>query len=40
MKGEFVAVRGEEVLGPFDSYEDTLKNGYDRFGVVAFLVKK
>jgi hypothetical protein len=39
-EGRFVVVRGEQILGPFDRYEDALKNGYDRFGVVAFLVKK
>lgn len=39
-EGRYVVVLGDEILGPFDTYEAALKGGYDRFGVVAFLVQK
>lgn len=39
-EGKFVVVRGEEIFGPFASYEDALGAGYERFGPVEFLVKQ
>jgi hypothetical protein len=39
-EGRFVVIRGEEILGPFVSYEDALGAGYERFGPVEFLVKQ
>lgn len=39
-EGKFVLIRGEEVVGVFDSYEDAMKIGYDRFKLETFLVKK
>jgi hypothetical protein len=38
--GEFVVIRDSDIIGPFDAYEKALKEGYDRFGVVPFLVKE
>ncbi|HWE38833.1 MAG TPA: hypothetical protein VG406_19950 [Isosphaeraceae bacterium] len=38
-EGKYVVIRGEEILGPFASYEDALGAGYERFGPVEFLVK-
>jgi hypothetical protein len=39
-EGKYVVVLGEAIEGPFDSYEDALAAGYDKFGVVPFLVKQ
>ncbi len=39
-EGKYVVVHGEAIEGPFDSYEDALQAGYEKFGVVAFLVKQ
>lgn len=40
-EGKFVLIQDEEVIDTFDSYEDALKGGYERFGVdTPFLVKQ
>ena len=38
--GKFVLIKGESVVGVYDSYEDALSIGYERFGLEAFLVKR
>lgn len=38
--GRFVLIRGDEVVGFFDTYPDALKAGYERFGLEPFLVKQ
>lgn len=39
-EGKYAVVRGEEIAGAYDSYDDALQAGYDRYGLVPFLVKK
>jgi len=39
-EGKFVLVRGDEVVGVFDTYEDALKVGYERFRLEPFMVKR
>jgi hypothetical protein len=39
-EGKFVVIRGDEVDGPFDLWEDALKAGYGRHGLTPFLVQK
>lgn len=39
-QGKFVLVHGEDVVGIYDSYEDALKFGYQRFQLSPFLVKQ
>ncbi len=39
-EGMYVVVHGETLEGLFDTYEDALQAGYEKFGVVAFLVKR
>lgn len=39
-QGKYVLIKGEEVVGTFDTYEDALKIGYQRFQLEPFLVKK
>jgi hypothetical protein len=39
-EGKFVLISGETVSGTFDSYQDALAAGYERFGLEPFLVKQ
>jgi hypothetical protein len=39
-EGKYVLVCGDDILGPFDTYEAALEVGYDKFGLVPFLVKR
>lgn len=38
--GKFVLIHEKEVDSTWDSYEDALQAGYDRFGLKPFLVKQ
>ncbi|MBI3981711.1 MAG: hypothetical protein HY337_02285 [Gemmatimonadetes bacterium] len=38
--GKFVLIRGSEVVGLFDAQLDAIRQGYERFGNVPFLVKQ
>lgn len=38
--GKFVLIKGDNIEGTFDSYEDALSIGYDKFGLEPFLVKR
>ena len=37
---EFVLIKGEEVIGFFNSYEKALRDGLKRFGNVPFFIKE
>ena len=39
-EGKFVVVRGEEITGPYDAYEQSLEAGYEQYGLEPFLVKQ
>ena len=39
-EGKFALVHGDEVADVFSSYEDALKEGYRKYGLEPFLVKK
>jgi hypothetical protein len=39
-EGQFVLIKGREVLGFFSRYEEALEAGYDRFEASGFLVKQ
>jgi len=39
-EGKFVVIGGEQVAGFWDTYEDALQAGYDRFGLDPFMVKQ
>jgi hypothetical protein len=39
-EGKFVLISGDTVSGIFDSYQDALAAGYERFGMTPFLVKQ
>ena len=38
--GRFVLIRGQEVAGIFDTYQDAVSVGYDRFKFDRFFVKQ
>lgn len=38
--GKFALVKGDEVVGVYDTYADALKIGYGRFKLEPFLVKQ
>ncbi len=39
-QGKYVVIRNDVISGPFDSYEEALQEGYDRYGLESFLVKQ
>ncbi len=39
-KGKFVLIKGLEIAGVFDTHIDAIRQGYDKYGNVPFLVKQ
>jgi hypothetical protein len=39
-EGKYVLIHGEEVVDVFGTYEDAVKEGYDKFRLEPFLVKQ
>ena len=39
-QGKFALIRGENLAGIYDTYEDALNAGDDKFGFVSFLIKQ
>ena len=39
-EGKFVLIHGEDVVDLFTSYDDAIKEGYQKFGLEPFLVKQ
>lgn len=39
-QGKFVLIKGAEIAGTFDSYQDALTAGYQRFKLDSFMVKQ
>ncbi len=39
-EGQFVLIHGSDVIGFYESYEEALTAGYERFGVAAFFVRE
>jgi hypothetical protein len=39
-EGKFVLIHGNDVADVFATYEDALKQGYQKFGLEPFLVKQ
>ena len=39
-EGKFVAIKGDQIVGVWDTYEDAAHAGYERFGLHSVLVKK
>ena len=40
MAGRYVLIHGDVVAGPFESFDEALGAGYDRFELAPFLVKQ
>ncbi len=39
-EGKFVLIRGDQVIDIYTSYEDAIKEGYQKFKLEPFLVKQ
>jgi hypothetical protein len=39
-EGKFVLIHGADVAGIWDTYEDALKIGYEKYGLKPFLVRR
>jgi len=39
-RGKFVLIKGEKIINVFDTYQDAIKVGIDKFGNSPFLVKQ
>ena len=39
-KGKFVLIKGDQIIEVFENRFDAIRNGYERFGNVPFLVKQ
>jgi hypothetical protein len=39
-EGKFALIHGDELAGTWDTYEDALQAGYQKFGLTPFLVKR
>lgn len=39
-QGKFLLIKRDEIAGTFDSYQDALTAGYQRFKLAPFLVKQ
>lgn len=39
-EGKFVLIHGDQVVDLFSSYDDAIKEGYQKFGLEPFLVKE
>ena len=39
-EGKFVLIRGKQLVDVFGTYEDAIKQGYAKFGLNPFLVKR
>jgi hypothetical protein len=39
-EGEYVLIKGDEVVGFFEARDDAIRTGYERFGVVPIFVKE
>lgn len=39
-KGKFVLIKGDKIIGTYESQVDAVNQGYKDLGVVPFLVKK
>jgi hypothetical protein len=39
-QGQYVLIKGTEVVGVFHDHSEALREGYERFGVVPFLVRQ
>lgn len=38
-EGQYVLIKGDQVIGFFSSYDDAIREGYERFKLTPFLVK-
>jgi hypothetical protein len=39
-EGKFILIKGDQIIGLFETYEDAIKAGYEQFELEPFLVKQ
>jgi hypothetical protein len=39
-QGKYVLIYGEEITGPFETFDEALDVGYDKYGLELFMVKQ
>lgn len=39
-EGKFTVIKGDDIAGPFGTYDEALEFGYNTHGLTPFLVKK
>jgi hypothetical protein len=39
-EGKFVLIKGDDVVGVWETYADALKEGYQKFQLEPFMVKR
>ncbi len=39
-EGKFVLIHADQLAGIWDTYEDALRVGYDKYGLKPFMVKR
>ncbi len=39
-RGKYALIKDDQVVGVFDTRQDAIRQGYERFGNVPFLVKQ
>ncbi|MEK6811642.1 MAG: hypothetical protein AABX96_03990, partial [Nanoarchaeota archaeon] len=39
-RGKFVLIKGDAIIGTYDTYDDAIKVGIDKFSNKSFLVKQ
>ena len=39
-QGKYVLILGDEISGPFDTFDEALDVGYDKYGLAPFMVKQ
>ena len=39
-EGRYVLINGDQVIGFFSSHDDAIREGYERFNLTPFLVKR
>lgn len=39
-EGKFAVIKGDEILGVYETYSDALEFGYDKCGLEDFMVKQ
>jgi hypothetical protein len=39
-EGKYLVIRGEEITGPYETLDDALEGGYQKYALEPFMVKQ